>query len=292
MELVPATQFSLEELTAAYNESRVDYIVPMPMNANRLGDYIHRYDVDLSASWVVVELQPPFKVTKLGLAMLGVRDERAWITRMGVLPAGRRRGIGGALIERLLKTAAEREINTVWLEVIKDNAPAHKLFLKYGFTETRELLVARRPPTEVIKKPELLTGVDIEKVSTLHRAETLRLMARRKDRPNWLLETESMRNVPNLSAFLIELSDGGRGWVSYNASMFKLSRIYVEVLSGNEAQVTAAALLTLHRYNRVQDAQVENLPAADPRWPGFQALGYFDAFRRLEMVRQDQSSQI
>jgi GNAT superfamily N-acetyltransferase len=285
MELVPATEFSLEELTAAYNESRVDYIVPMPMNASRLGDYIHRYDVDLSASWVAVEIKSPMKVTKLGLAMLGVRDERAWITRMGVLPAGRRQGIGGALMKCLLESAADREIRTIWLEVIKDNAPAHKLFSKHSFTETRELLVARRPPTTTITHPDILSGVTVDKVSTLHRAETLRLMARRKIRPNWLVETESMRNVPNLSAFLVELSDGGRGWVSYNASMFKLSRIYVEVLEGDDARVTAAALLTLHRYNRVQDAQIENLPADDPRWPGFQAMGYFDAFRRIEMVR-------
>jgi ribosomal protein S18 acetylase RimI-like enzyme len=256
------------------------------MNVARLEDYIHRYDVDLSASWVAVEAQTPNRITKLGLAMLGVRDERAWITRMGVLPAGRRKGIGSALIERLLQTATERGLNTVWLEVIKDNFPAHKLFVKYGFIETRELLITRRPPTAVIEPPNILKGVTIEKVSTLHRAETLRRMARRKIRPNWLLETESMRNVPNLSAFLIELSDGGQGWVSYNASMFKLTRIYVEVLAGDITKVTAAALLTLHRYNPVQDAIMENLPTTDPRWPGFQALGYFETFRRIEMVRR------
>jgi hypothetical protein len=30
IELVPASQFTLDELTAAYNQTRVDYIVPMP----------------------------------------------------------------------------------------------------------------------------------------------------------------------------------------------------------------------------------------------------------------------
>jgi hypothetical protein len=129
-----------------------------------------------------------------------------------------------------------------------------------------------------------LNGITITQVSTLDRTEILRRMGQREIRPNWLLETESMQNIPNLSAFLIELSNGGRGWVSYTASMFKLSRICVEVLAGDIPQVTAAALLILHRYNPVQDAIMENLPSADPRWPGFQTMGYFDAFRRIEMV--------
>jgi hypothetical protein len=110
-------------------------------------------------------------------------------------------------------------------------------------------------------------------------------MGQRQEQPNWLVQTETMRNIPNLSAFLVELSDGGRGWVCYVASMFQLTRIYVDVLEGDVPKVTAAALLTLHRYNPVQDAIMENMPAADPRWEGFKAMGYFEAFRRLEMIR-------
>ena len=287
MDLLPAEQFSLEELTEAYNESRVDYIVPMPMNTARLNEYIHLYDVDISASWVAVDdAQSKRGATKLGVAMLGVRDERAWITRMGVLPSGRRKGIGRAIMEALLKSAEERDLNSIWLEVIQNNIPGHRLFLKYGFSETRELVVARRPPTPEIHPPDILSGITISQVRTLQRAETLRRMARRQERPNWLVQTETMRNIPNLSCFLIELSDGGKGWVSYTASMFQLTHIYVDVLEGDPAIVTAAALLTLHRYNPVQDAIMENMPVVDPRWEGFKAMGYFEAFRRIEMVKE------
>jgi hypothetical protein len=83
MKLVPADNFDLEQLTKAYNQTRVDYIVPMPMNEARLRDYINCYDVDLSASWVAVEGS-----VMLGLGMLGVRRGRGWITRVGVLPSG------------------------------------------------------------------------------------------------------------------------------------------------------------------------------------------------------------
>ena len=53
--LIPTNQFSVEELTEAYNQTRVDYMVPMPMNATRLREYIHVYDVDLAQSLVAVD---------------------------------------------------------------------------------------------------------------------------------------------------------------------------------------------------------------------------------------------
>ena len=52
IELIPAERFSLEELTDLYNQTRVDYLVPMPMNASRLGDYVHDFDIDLAQSCV------------------------------------------------------------------------------------------------------------------------------------------------------------------------------------------------------------------------------------------------
>ncbi len=41
----PASAFPLEALTDAYNQTRIDYIIPMPMNVTRLREYIHNYDV-------------------------------------------------------------------------------------------------------------------------------------------------------------------------------------------------------------------------------------------------------
>ena len=37
-ELVPAAQFSIEELTDLYNQTRLDYMVPMPMNPARMAE--------------------------------------------------------------------------------------------------------------------------------------------------------------------------------------------------------------------------------------------------------------
>ena len=77
MNLYPASKFTYEELTDAYNETRVDYLVPMPMNVARLMEYCRVYDVSLEHSCVAVEEE-----TVLGLGMLGVRQGRGWITRL------------------------------------------------------------------------------------------------------------------------------------------------------------------------------------------------------------------
>ena len=82
----------------------------------------------------------------LGVNMLGLREDRAWITRLGVIPNTRRNGVGQALMESLMEQAARLSIKFVMLEVIKNNTPAHQLFLKLGFYEVGELLVLRRSP--------------------------------------------------------------------------------------------------------------------------------------------------
>src|SRR3989304_1158645 len=98
--LVPASQFTIEQLPALYNKTRVDYMVPMPMNAARLADYVRLYDIDLDHSFVAMHGEE-----MLGVAMLGVRQQRAWITRLGVVPTTRRHGAGEMLMKGLMAAA-------------------------------------------------------------------------------------------------------------------------------------------------------------------------------------------
>lgn len=277
MDLIPANKFSYEQLTEAYNQTRVDYLVPMPMNVARLREYSRVYDISLENSCVAMEGD-----IMLGLGMLGLRNNRAWITRLGVLPNGRRKGTGGQIMKSLIKQAEKSKSGHVWLEVIKGNAPAHTLFCKCGFVETRELLVARRPPTPN-QDNSLLSRV--KRVTTLNHEEAIILLSHRQNRPNWLNETETLQNARNLSALLVELHNGGRGWVTYHAGLLQLTRIIVEVTAGDVAEVTETVLHVLHRRHKRQDAISENL-YDDAQWEGYQRMGYFDSFRRIEMVKE------
>ena len=277
MDLIRADRFTLEQLTEAYNETRIDYIVPMPMNVARLREYIYLFDIDLSCSWVATNND-----TIYGLGMLGIRSGRAWITRVGVLPWGRRQGTGRSIINRLLESAAEKGLDTVWLEVIAGNEPAYQLFLTSGFQQTRELLVARRPPqsNDIVQEPE-----DRPQVSELNRDQTLALLEQRTGRPNWINETATFRKLSDLRGLSVQLPGGSQGWICYEVTFLQITRTVVEVLIGDPVKVARAALKALHERHPTQDAILENLPAAEPIWNGFSDLGYFDVFRRVEMVK-------
>ncbi|PJF23640.1 MAG: hypothetical protein CUN53_21865, partial [Phototrophicales bacterium] len=99
IEIIAADRFTIQELADLYNQTRVDYLIPMPMNAARLGEYVHDFDVDLHRSCVARDGDGRI----LGLSMLGVREKVAWITRLGVLPSSRRTGAGSALMDGMLE---------------------------------------------------------------------------------------------------------------------------------------------------------------------------------------------
>lgn len=151
IKIIPADKFTIQELVELYNQTRVDYLVPMPMNEERLAEYIQTFDVDLRLSCVARTDEGQV----LGLSMLGARPPLAWITRLGVLPTIRRSGAGSALMDAMLAHAHKLGMKETHLEVIRNNAPAHRLFLKKGFKEVDEYLVMRRAPKPV---PEPVHG--------------------------------------------------------------------------------------------------------------------------------------
>jgi ribosomal protein S18 acetylase RimI-like enzyme len=282
MELVPASDFTYEQLAEAYNQTRVDYLVPMPMNAARLQEYVRVNDVDLNYS--VVAMENGFM---LGLGLLGRREDRTWITRLGVLPSGRRRGVGQAIMDELLRHSNRLNVNRICLEVIKGNLPALTLFCKLGFCQTRELIIARRAPDPNAAMPSDLT---VKSVTPMNHEDAIILLSHRQTPPNWLNEVESLSHVRNLSALVVETAEGGRGWVTYHAGLLQLTRVIVEVTAGDPVRVTTAVLHTLHQRHKRQDTITENI-LDDQTWQGFREAGYFEAFRRIEMLKpQDPQS--
>jgi ribosomal protein S18 acetylase RimI-like enzyme len=272
--LVPASAYTYEELTEAYNQTRVDYIVPMPMNSAKLQEYVETYDVDMEASAVVLDAEGQ----KLSLGMLGVRKNRAWITRLGVIRSNRRQRVGWTLVTHLIEQAYQKDADYVILEVIDDNYPAHNLFIKKGFKPVRELLVLRRPPANVDIDPPPA------KIDTLSYSDAVELLKQRSSKPSWLDEHESLLNAGNLSAFYARLKDGSEGWLVYQNTVFQLGRLVMQTEIGNQVDVGRALLHHLHTEHPVQDTKTENLPVNDPHWPAFEELGYMVSFRRIEMI--------
>ena len=274
VKLIPASEFTLDELTGIYNQTRVDYMVPMPMNAARLAEYISVYDVDLEHSLVAMQ-----EDDLRGVAMLGVREGRAWITRLGVIPTTRRSGVGEALMAGLLEQAEKLNIQFDMLEVIKNNTPAHTLFLKLGFYEIGELLVLRRspviPPTDPV----------VADAQRLERHEALTLVGRDRGTQPWTNQSESLFNAQEVSGLHLTLADGSRGWLVYQRQKFTLTRFIYKTEVGDPVKLAYAFLSHLHHQYPRLDTHLENIQINDPHLPAFYQMGYVESFRRIEMWR-------
>ena len=278
IEILPADRFTLQELTDLYNQTRVDYLVPMPMNVDRLAEYVHDFDVDLHYSCVARFSDGQV----LGLSMLGYRRNIAWITRLGVLPASRRTGTGSALMDAMLENAAALGAKEIDLEVIEHNEPAHGLFLKKGFVESGTYLVMRHAPQPRI---DTLNG----EVTWLGFEEALEKLSSYPSHITWINALESMRNSQNTEGLHIRCDNGSSGWLVYRNTKFTLrstlSHLIMHTEQGNPDEVGLHLLSQLHTHYAHHDTYAENIHAQDPHLPAFQKMGYFTNFSRIEMRR-------
>lgn len=271
---VPTSRYNYNELADIYNRAREDYIVPMPMNAKRMQEYVSAYDIALDSSFIAVAKEDD---EMDGICMLGVRDERTWITRLGVIPLRRRRKSGEYLMRSEMDESRRLGKRYMQLEVIKGNEPAHKLFLKLGFVPTRELLVIRRPPSPL--NASLLPVMEIAPIAD---EQVFEILAERDDHAAWTEETPSLRNAGNMKALRVSLPTGESAWIAFQRSPFQLSHF---VLAPNCSETMMHALIAaVHNQHPLQDTKIENLASLHPAWPIFKQMGYMIAFERIEMI--------
>jgi ribosomal-protein-alanine N-acetyltransferase len=85
-----------------------------------------------AATWIAEETE-----TMAGFAIVewtpSIHGKGAYIQTIEVLPAYRRQGVGGALLERLEESARALEAFTLWLHVDATNASAIRLYEAQGF---------------------------------------------------------------------------------------------------------------------------------------------------------------
>lgn len=271
--VIPASHFTFDQLAELYSQARVDYIVPMPMNGRRMQEYVRYYDINLEAS--AVAYNPDQQET--GIAMLGIRGSRSWVTRLGVVPTRRGDKIGQFLMETLLEESVRRGIDRVQLEVIVGNDPAYGLFEKLGFVPVRELLVIRRPPG----MPEDDSMAHAAEVTEIDDGRILYYLEQRTTMPSWLDETASLLNAGNLRGLHVRLPSGEETWVIFQRTPFQITRFALGPSSSPEAM--RSVLYYVHKEFPMQDTKIENVPVDSPEWPAYQSMGYFEVFRRIEM---------
>lgn len=136
--LEPAVMLDEDALAALFTAVYAGYWHPIEIDAAALRRMVASYDLDLEASVVALD-----GATPVGLAMLAIRGDDAWVGGMGVLPGRRREGTGELLTRHLVANARDRGVRRVRLEVLEQNTAAQALYRRLGFAPIRDVAVWR-----------------------------------------------------------------------------------------------------------------------------------------------------
>jgi hypothetical protein len=185
-------------------------------------------------------------------------------------------------MDHMLMNADALGMKETHLEVIKNNEPAYKLFLKKGFIETGTYLVMRHAPRPLLDSLQgNVTWLDYDRA--LEKLETY------SPHLTWINAFESMRNSTNTEGLHIELPNNDSGWLVYRNTKFtlrsSLSHLIIHTEQGSPQVVGTQLLSHLHTHYPHHDTYAENIYENDPHLPAFHALGYFTNFSRIEMHR-------
>jgi ribosomal protein S18 acetylase RimI-like enzyme len=257
--LRPASEYELGRLARLFTDAYEGYYLPFAVDEPTLRFMVEAYDLDLDASRVALRDGVP-----VGLANLGVRGDRGWIGGIGVVAAARRRGLARALMGAVLDAARERGLSEIWLEVLEQNEPAHRLYDELGF------MTIRRVDVWVLDKGD---GADAREAS-LDKAQELIRDLRREPEP-WQRADETVERLRTLEPPPSGLvADGG-------AAVYRQTPQAVSVLQIAGDGAAAGNLLGALRARGALN--VLNLPEDDPATPVLQRLGGRVAARQREM---------
>jgi ribosomal protein S18 acetylase RimI-like enzyme len=270
--ICPASDYTIQEMVDIYNLTRSDYLVPMAMIPADLEEYLQVYDIALDGSMVALQDGRP-----VGLNLLGQRGEQGWITRLGVAPQARRRGVARALMQALLAEAGKRGVKHLQLEVIADNQPGRALFQSFGFAPRAEYIVGERPKTVHTVLPARQVAVD----SASH-DDMLDELARREGHVDWKNHPDSLSKLVGLKGIKVT-AEIGSAWVIFRPKNHRLEKTILNVHSGHPSEIGTLMLDHLSKMYPGCALKAENVPAEGLTWDAYQSAGFEVSFRRVEM---------
>jgi ribosomal protein S18 acetylase RimI-like enzyme len=281
----PASEFTIEQLTQAFNIGFTGYYLPMTQTPEALTEMIRENDVLLGAS---LALLVDGELAGIGLA--AVREDRSWIAGMGVGPQWRGRGLGRQLLTRLLDNLRRMGVHSAQLEVLTVNTPALALYRSLGFHDIRELRVYQGP---------LRAGADIIAMQAAFDSLQMRHLAPQvafrdfttfhQVAPVWQREGQTLSQMRRITS--------GVGF--WDGEQLRAYAVYARQPSGlvifdagsndsspdtRQAHVTAL-LLSLAPGQMDMIVRAINVPPGDALGDALDALGCSVTARQIEMSR-------
>jgi GNAT superfamily N-acetyltransferase len=132
----PAASYSLDALGDIFTRSFENYFYPGTTTAAILSARVRTEQIDLLRSLVMRVADDP-----VGIALLGLRGDRAWCGGFGVVLGYRGRGLAHALAAAMLDQARQAGARGCGLEVLTRNQAAITTYTRAGFKPVRDLQV-------------------------------------------------------------------------------------------------------------------------------------------------------
>ena len=114
----------LDDIPAVHDIERLSFPAPWPPYAFR-----QELEANRMARYLVVRVGEQV----VAYAGIWLMVDEAHVTTFAVLPTWRRQGVGGRLLLDLLELAVDLGARVVTLEVRLSNAPARRLYQRFGF---------------------------------------------------------------------------------------------------------------------------------------------------------------
>lgn len=139
LKIISAASVTLEQLTAAFVAAFAEYFYPMPLTAEQLSRRVRFEHLDISHSLLAYDAD-----RLVGMALLGLRQDVAWVGGFGITQEYRGRGRAHELMTALMEEARRCQARTLMLEVLSQNVAAIRLYERAGMTKTRDLIIYER----------------------------------------------------------------------------------------------------------------------------------------------------
>ncbi|HHL3766313.1 TPA: GNAT family N-acetyltransferase [Klebsiella pneumoniae] len=225
---VPATQFSSVQLTDILNACFEAYLVPVTQSVEGFVQRFSAEGMSLVDSRVWLAGDEP-----AAIAIVARRGSAARLAAFALRPAWRDKGLGRKLMQELLMLLQQQGIETVFLEVIRDNHAAVALYQSLGFTRryglcgylSTELLAPVPGVLQLYPTLSLLRRAIEESNSQLPFYPTLSLLRRAIEESNsqlpWLLDPLTFATLPcqvvtlEQRAFAVLTTAGSRPVLSF-----------------------------------------------------------------------------
>jgi GNAT superfamily N-acetyltransferase len=161
LDVKPASDYPLPDLTQLLNLSFENYLVPVTFNLLQFLTMIRKDSVDLVASRVLLVGEQ-----LAGIALIARRGWTSRLAAMGIVQNLRGKGTGLWFMEKLLHEARERSDRAMVLEVIEQNENAVRLYQRCGFQNVRRLIgLIRKDAHEQTKNS--MTEIDLREAGNL-----------------------------------------------------------------------------------------------------------------------------